>query len=714
MEKMDKRALSAIPRPKVTPALLRTFQNMDRKAGLITTATETIGGKETLIVNVFKATKHTELHPSFRIFCQMDGDISQDLTTEKTRWITGTFANTVGDWYAPGWGKSFTDYRIASEAHQKRIKNFITCYEQTVNKIEIMGSEFNDYLNAYQWDIRDRRRRERNQKILDAIDQRMNQFGDLPEDYPEFIDKVVFDRDHFLFYSRKERFGYCTHCGKTWTLSEEKAMEEAGIMWSPSILNLAHNKETICPMCHHPVIAKSAGMPRGNLEIVRWSVCVQPAGEDVLVRYIRHIKSFRTDYKNPDSYDIELFRTVHGKDGQEDYEWGTSMITRSERWIYPKSHMGYFTPSEYSWPRTTVLYNTSWEILSDTRLRYCCIDRYLDNIVGTIRQDPSPWEIDKWFNFYSIYPFVEQFMKLGWYQLVHALMFDAVRQRDLQYMHHEKTVYQSLRMTKAQFRFLRKVTRDNPQLIDLNMIWYAAEIGIRLSEDDFRELRTVCKYSGSDFYQKLMDLCVFSTPHKIISWINRQKKDALFKINDYLTDYITWCKELKVNLHDEYNLLPPNFQRRHDEMYMAYLKEKDKAEYEKRMAYNRMLEIMRQEMTEDNPENMHLEGLFIRLPMQINELKDEGEALHHCVATYMDQVMKGQTMIFFIRKEEEPEKPFYTLEWKNHKIVQCRGMRNCDMTPEVKAFTTIFSEKMLAFENAMTQPKRIRQKVMVV
>jgi hypothetical protein len=104
--------------------------------------------------------------------------------------------------------------------------------------------------------------------------------------------------------------------------------------------------------------------------------------------------------------------------------------------------------------------------------------------------------------------------------------------------------------------------------------------------------------------------------------------------------------------------------------------------------------------------NLNIQGLFIRLPNKLDELKKEGEALHHCVGTYMEKVRKGETMIFFIRRMEEPEKSFYTLEWKG-KVVQCRGYKNCDMTPEVKAFVEIFQEKMTEYENAPKEKRKV-------
>ena len=81
-------------------------------------------------------------------------------------------------------------------------------------------------------------------------------------------------------------------------------------------------------------------------------------------------------------------------------------------------------------------------------------------------------------------------------------------------------------------------------------------------------------------------------------------------------------------------------------------------------------------------------------PITAAELIDEGSALHHCVATYAKEHLSGQTVIFFIRKKSEPDKPFYTLEYnpKTESIVQCRGLCNCGKTPEVKAFVKAWSE----------------------
>ena len=77
---------------------------------------------------------------------------------------------------------------------------------------------------------------------------------------------------------------------------------------------------------------------------------------------------------------------------------------------------------------------------------------------------------------------------------------------------------------------------------------------------------------------------------------------------------------------------------------------------------------------------------MIRPAKSTNELMKEGKELCHCVASYAKSVAQGTTNILFIRKIDEPDKPFYTLEFKSGKILQNRGYKNKLQTPEVLAF----------------------------
>ena len=58
-----------------------------------------------------------------------------------------------------------------------------------------------------------------------------------------------------------------------------------------------------------------------------------------------------------------------------------------------------------------------------------------------------------------------------------------------------------------------------------------------------------------------------------------------------------------------------------------------------------------------------------------SDLVREGEGLHHCVGRmgYDQKFAREESLIFFIRTKEEPDKPLATVEYslKNHSVLQC-------------------------------------------
>jgi len=79
-------------------------------------------------------------------------------------------------------------------------------------------------------------------------------------------------------------------------------------------------------------------------------------------------------------------------------------------------------------------------------------------------------------------------------------------------------------------------------------------------------------------------------------------------------------------------------------------------------------------------------GLMIRPAHSHSEIIKEGKMLHHCVGTYAKSHADGKTTILFIRHIDEPERPFFTLEYREGKVNQNRGDHNCSRTDEVIAF----------------------------
>lgn len=170
--------------------------------------------------------------------------------------------------------------------------------------------------------------------------------------------------------------------------------------------------------------------------------------------------------------------------------------------------------------------------------------------------------------------------------------------------------------------------------------------------------------------------------------------------------YIDWCKALNYNLDNMFIYMPKNFRKVHDRTakeYQALQDKKTAEEIKKReVAAKKAMEQTKKAMEEIFRQNEGTDafsikgkGLILIVPKSGDEIRAEGEALHHCVGGYVSKVAKGETNIFFIRKTDKPNEPYFTMEWKNNTVVQCRGLRNCDMPPDVKAFVNVFKKKML-------------------
>ena len=152
-------------------------------------------------------------------------------------------------------------------------------------------------------------------------------------------------------------------------------------------------------------------------------------------------------------------------------------------------------------------------------------------------------------------------------------------------------------------------------------------------------------------------------------------------------DYIEECQTLGLDLNDKQVLFPKNLKQAH-ERTMAQIKfEKNKADQEK---FQKAVEKMERYTWE-------WKGLLIRPARTQEELQAEGAALHHCVGGYCKRIADQETMVFFIRKTEELDKPYYTLELQNKLVKQCRTEHNKSYgtDPEVFMFVDQWMKRVV-------------------
>jgi len=75
------------------------------------------------------------------------------------------------------------------------------------------------------------------------------------------------------------------------------------------------------------------------------------------------------------------------------------------------------------------------------------------------------------------------------------------------------------------------------------------------------------------------------------------------------------------------------------------------------------------------------EELSIVAPKESKDLAIEGSALHHCVAGFIDPVIKNTENVLFIRRNDMPDVPYYTIALnRKGDIEQIHGFRNNNLT----------------------------------
>lgn len=73
--------------------------------------------------------------------------------------------------------------------------------------------------------------------------------------------------------------------------------------------------------------------------------------------------------------------------------------------------------------------------------------------------------------------------------------------------------------------------------------------------------------------------------------------------------------------------------------------------------------------------------------VKLEDLVNEGSELRHCVGSYIESVAEGREYILFLRKKEEPDKPYFTVDVLPDKTVrQIHGMCNCNVPDELMPF----------------------------
>ena len=166
------------------------------------------------------------------------------------------------------------------------------------------------------------------------------------------------------------------------------------------------------------------------------------------------------------------------------------------------------------------------------------------------------------------------------------------------------------------------------------------------------------------------------------------------------SDYIRACRYLNIDLSLDKNRYPRDFRFWHDlrtdEMYTKRKIEQAKADKERQKLLRKQEREMARKFAQIVKKytplthcstNADFAVLIAKNPA---DLDAEGTALHHCVGrgTYDKKMSNGETLIFFIRRINDMQTPFVTLEYSPSKksVLQCYAKNNSKPEENVMQF----------------------------
>lgn len=547
-----------------------------------------------------------------------------------------------------------TDYVLISDREEKRLLRFLGIDRK--KSINHGIDNLADWVKQTKEEMLRKKKVERGE-LLDE-DYRL-----CPEEIPEglfdYIRNVVLAADHVLIYKKGNVRGFCYDCKE----------EVLARQYSERFTQYAKVR---CPNCGglvQCILDTSSAFLAENVENV---VMAQRGtdGETIFFRQWRLLRDPSGQWGNMNKWLKETVRyAVRGK--------------QCVKWQKEEKHTFFYHSERYDlqeWDRWkgTEIYDNGYyfcphgieEVLRGTRMEYA-------NILEHLNENPVKYLMN-----FARYPVMEFFEKAGY-----SLLMKEKNGRL------SKATRNAIRWQKGNlkecFRFplhwlkLKEPEKYSMEDIHRMNVFYAIrpqaapkEVEQVLNTHiDVDDMKILLRYMNMDKLENYLDKQKEKEEKegaKNYGWLT-------YRVSRTYRDYIQECQMLGLNLKDKQVLFPKDLKQAHDRTMAQVKFEKDKADQEKfRKAVIKMEKYAWQ-----------WKGLLIRPARTQEELRDEGGALHHCVAGYCKRIADQETAVFLIRKAEEPDKPYFTLELKDRTVIQCRTDHNRSYGTEPEVFNFV-------------------------
>lgn len=564
-------------------------------------------------------------NPRYEIFLNTKGEeyITRELDKDgnEVRWLSSMLANLPD---VPSFGYySNTKYYVSNDGMR------------TLNglKIEKEGSKTSrggDRIQKWQQEQKDKETKRKEDREQKPWDEDMALIPKILPAFKEWMRKEV-AKEYYMIYdydSKGAKTGYCSRCKKTVPISGAK-----------------HGKTTKCPACGARSTFKASGRIKTLSTGTYYGEIIQKFKNGIVIREFKQYQWYRgTDYKNPNICTHEDERILIFDNGVIKRYWWGSYKNKYYRWILDKSYI----PSKrtYYWDTRIKLYKRNLPSLKKhSLLRRSAIDLW----------DELPTSATNYIAIEQGNPVVEMLAKIGMFRLAEEIMEEPYDKELI--AQNETQISKMLRIDNSRLKRLSSMNANIKMLRwmqyekQANTIWPDAMI------KDFGENDILASSFG------FLDIKMsFVQCHNYLIKQANIMDETIGQALVTWRDYHNMAAQMKMNTKNEQIAKPKDVKGAHDEMIRNIQRgdmEKKAKEIEKKWPkVNEQLKKLKKfEFT--------FGDYKIVAPKDVFDIVAEGTILRHCIHTcdyYFDRIQKNESYLFFLRRSNQPDVPWYTLE----------------------------------------------------
>lgn len=500
----------------------------------------------------------------------------------------------------------------------------------------------------YQNSIRAEELKRAHRRETEPWDLDMDPISDVPKDWVNWANKTAI-KQNYIFYQYKRggaKEGYCTYCEQ----------------WVP-VKEPRHNAYGKCKVCRREITYKAAGKAgRFNTDNT-YLYLLQKYEEGFVIREFSAYRHYQKGmygiqgtehYKKPEIRINEFRRVIYTSNTPRIYEY-REYKDHNVRWC------GVYR-NEYGWKNGYYLSSSYWKGMVYKRTlpslkRMLQKTGLIEYIYGLEKSDPEKYMYQLKYNHT-----IEKLAKAGLIRIVDELLSKSLYEWERRQYTGEGKLTEILGIDNFRLKRLREM---NGNSVTVDWLRYEKEVNTQYPEKciEYFTEKSI-KPKNIQFIIDRMSVV------KVCNYIKKQERmnnpgKSAYALIAIWEDYLKMAKRLKMDVYNELFYKPKDLKKAHDNA-IALMEEKGlsiKAGEiaEKYPEVETILQELKEKYSYSNKE------YAIVIPERIEDMLEESNALSLCMDRddrYYERIQIRETYIAFLRKQSEPDKPWYVIEFE--------------------------------------------------